>query len=482
MGKLSDPAAERAVLAGICRYGADAFLDIVDMVKASTFTIDSNRIIYRCIEKAFHYDAHSYIDIPTILSSAQDIGVAHHFDKKDEAKHLAGVAQMPVEMENVRKFAGKIRKLEIARLIRDQLGEAQENLLDVTGSENILSIISMAEVDFSSLMEDGSNAPDTMGEGLSEYINYLAENPVEQMGISTGFPAFDDAIGGGLRGATINVIAARPKVGKTLLSDNMGFNIATEGIPVLNLDTEMKKEDHMHRMVAMLSGVSIRDIETGKFGGDVKKKNAANEAVKKIEKGPYFYKSIAGMSFEDQLSLMRRWISKEVGLNPDGTAKPCVIIYDYLKLMDSQGISQEMKEFQLLGFMMTTLHNFAHRYNIPFLTFMQLNRDGINKEDTSAASGSDRIIWLCSNFTLFRTKSREEIQEDGVINGNRKLVVLVARHGEGMEMGNYINCEMIGYSASIKEGKTKFEIEAERQDDNEGFIEDTDDGEDIPFE
>ena len=144
MGSLSDPSAERAILAGICKFGSDAYLDIVDMVKPSTFTVDSNRVIFRCIQKAFGNDAHIYIDIPTILSSAQNLGLASHFEKRDEAKHLAGIMQFPVAIENVRKFAAKARKLEIARLIREQLGEAQQNLLDVEGTENIVSIISMA--------------------------------------------------------------------------------------------------------------------------------------------------------------------------------------------------------------------------------------------------------------------------------------------------------------------------------------------------
>ena len=100
-------------------------------------------------------------------------------------------------------------------------------------------------------------------------------------------------------------------------------------------------------------------------------------------------------------------------MHPDGTAKDCVIVYDYLKLMDSQGISQDLKEYQVLGFMMTSLHNFAVRYKVPILGFIQLNRDGITKETTDTASGSDRIIWLCSNFSIFKRKSDEEIADDG---------------------------------------------------------------------
>lgn len=40
---------------------------------------------------------------------------------------------------------------------------------------------------------------------------------------------------------------------------------------------------------------------------------------------------------------MRRWLVKDVGLNDDGTAKDCVIFYDYIKLMDTAGLSQDVK-------------------------------------------------------------------------------------------------------------------------------------------
>jgi replicative DNA helicase len=141
------------------------------------------------------------------------------------------------------------------------------------------------------------------------------------------------------------------------------------------MDTEMTKEDHVHRILAMSSEIEISKIETGKFTDTPSNLSKIQKAVGDLKSSKLFHKSIAGKSFEEQLSLMRRWIIKEVGLNTDGTAKDCVIIYDYLKLMDSAGLSQDMKEYQVLGFMMTSLHNFAIKYKIPILDFIQLNRD-----------------------------------------------------------------------------------------------------------
>ncbi len=468
---LSDPTAERAVLSGIYHHGSSVYYDIVDFIGKHTFEIDSNACIFKCLKYILEKDDSVTIDLPSIHSAAQEVGLSGFFYKKNEANHLNAILNLHVDKNNVKKFASKLRKLEIARLLKTQLGDAQDKLLNVTGDETLANILGLAEdaiLDFSSLLNDEEDASSLLGNNISEYLKHLSENPVEQMGVSTGFPVFDKSIGGGLRKGTVNVIGARPKAGKSTFGCNVGQHIANKlSIPVLNLDTEMTKEDHIHRILAMLTEVHIETIETGKFSQKPDTKWKVLDMAKKIDKMPYFHKSIAGRQFEDQLALMRRWLIKDVGLHDDGVAKDCVIIYDYLKLMDTGGLNN-LQEYQMLGFMMTTLHNFAVRYKVPILAFIQLNRDGITKESTDAASGSDRIIWLCSNFSILKRKSDEELAEDGKKNGNCKIVPVVARHGEGLEDMNYINCHFYGWCAKMVEGKTKFELSNIKT--NEGFI------------
>jgi len=493
---LSDSAAERAVLAGMCEYGGDAYLDICDMVKVGTFTLPTNQCLWKCIELICKGNNDAKVDLPSILSASTSLGLSHIIEKTEEAKHLHSILQLHVDRSNVGKFATKLRKLEVARLVYKQGGILQERMAEIEGTEAVSFILGLAEdiiFDFTSLLDDGGNNPAKLGTGIKEYLDYLAANPVQQLGVSTGFKEWDKAIGGGLRPGTLNVIGARPKTGKTILSDNMGYNISKQEdrLPVLNMDTEMLREDHLNRTMAMISGVKIHDIETGQFGQYPDKSIKVYEAGQLLEKAPYYHRSIAGMPFEDQLALMRRWLQREVGLNSDGTAKPCVIIYDYLKLMDANGVSDALREFQLLGFMMSTLHNFAVRYKVPFIILMQLNRDALQREGTDVASGSDRIIWLCSNFTIFKDKSPEEIAEDGPDAGNRKLVVLACRHGGGSDFGDYINCHMEGWRARIREGRRKldprqegeigngedeFHVDGDEVEDGEAI----DDG--IPFE
>lgn len=477
-----DVAAERAILAGVCRYGIDAYYDVADLVEPNSFSLNSNQIIYSCLKHIFTVEEKTTVDLASILSAAKAIGVSEFLSDKNEQKHLASIIKFPVDSKNIRSFAQIVGKLEVAKKIYDQLEITREKYLHLKGHEPLSHILGLAEeaiFDFMSLLNGGDENPKQLFENIDEYLNELAENKVDQVGIPTGFPRYDFAIGGGLRRGTVNVIGARPKTGKTLLAQNMGMNIAKKGIPVLDLDTEMMFNDFRNRAIAAESQVPINVIESGQFDTDAVFKNRVYNKTQAVKGAPYYHVNIGGKPFEDQLAIMRRWLARHVGLRPDGTAKECVIIYDYLKLMNSADI-KDMAEFQALGFMMTALHNFALKYAVPILSFIQLNRDGITKESTDAASGSDRIIWLCSNFTIYKVKSDEEIAQDGAEHGNRKLVPIIARHGQGLEDKDYINVKMKGQYAHLQEGFTAKELEdgGNYVDEDEGS---QNNNEDVPF-
>ena len=260
-----------------------------------------------------------------------------------------------------------------------------------------------------------------IGEDLDDYVQYLIDNPCDFAGIPSGFSRFDMSIGGGLRRKCVDLVAARPKVGKSMFGDAVAMHVSGElNIPVLVLDTEMSKKDHHNRMLACLSSVEINDITTGKFAESEIDKEKVLAARDKLKDIPYHYISIAGESFENILSQMRKWIYQHVGFDDAGQTKDCLIVYDYLKLMGSESISSAMQEYQVLGFQITKLHNFMVKYDVPCLAFVQLNRDGITRESTDVVSGSDRLIWLCTSFSIFKMKSDEEMADDGGDHGNRK--------------------------------------------------------------
>ncbi len=281
-----------------------------------------------------------------------------------------------------------------------------------------------------------------LGDDIENYIEELIESePIDQIGIPTGFPIYDHAIGGGLRRGTITIKGARPKKGKSWDALNLGRNVASRGIPVLYLDTELTESYQRNRLLSIDSGCPINFIETRKFNKSKDYVGAVRESGHRIKKYPFTYKSISGMSHTEALAIARRWIVKEVGFNSDGKANDCVIVYDYMKLTSGDALTKVTPEYIVLGLMLTEMHNFAVKYDIPIAGYVQLNRDGIDGEETNVVAASDRVLWLASSLTLL--KNKDQTDEDlgcGFQNGNKKLIVVETRQGSGLALDrDYIN-------------------------------------------
>ena len=467
---LEDLASERAVLAALCQYGLDCYLEI-DFVDADHFTDDMNQLLFHCIYKSVSENAK--VELASILSAANSLGVQESINNKQEISFIRSLFNFPIHKENAKSHAVKIAKLKLARDLKKTLKACQKDLDSTNGDEDVMDLISKVEAPIldatADIYQSSNKKTEIIGEDIDDYIEFLSENVSDNVGIPTGFPRYDAAIGGGLRRKCVDLVAARPKVGKSMFGDAVAMNVSSLGIPVLMLDTEMSKEDHLNRMLANLSGVDINKISTGKFTENPLEKEKVEKAAEKLKEIPYHYISIAGQPFENILAIMRKWIYQHVGFDEAGVTNDCLIVYDYLKLMGSEGISSSMQEYQVLGFQITQLHNFMVKYDVPCLSFVQLNRDGITKESTDVVSGSDRLIWLCTSFSIFKMKSEEEVAEDKPENGNRKLVPVVSRHGEGLDDGDYVSMKMFGKIGRLEEGMTRNELHNSAKAREEGF-------------
>lgn len=463
---LSDPSAERGVLAGICRYGLDAYVDVNDILDTENLTIDSNKFLFNCFKKILEDNPKAKIDEPLVYSIAASLGIKDFISRKTEQEHLRAIMKFPVELSNVRTLAKRVKKLNIAEQIIERMRGAAGELKKTTGDETLNEIIAKAEKPLqdyvAELSLDGANEPEAIDDGIDEYVEYLIKNQDKAIGISSGYPIYDACIGNGFRRGTVNVVGARNKVGKSTWGINAAKHVALNlGYHILNADTEMHKEDHIVKMLAIISGVNIDDIENGKFDQDPHKKKKVLEAKEKIKTFNKRYKRIdvAGKGIDEIISIMRRWVRKSVGY--DGAiSNNCLIIFDYLKIMDANEM-RSANEYQLLGLHMTALHNFAKQANVPILCFSQLNRDGITNTHSGVIAGSDRITWFCSSFCVFKKKSQDEIDEFPK-TGNCKLVPLDIRYGPGLDgEKDYINFNFQRKCARITEGKTYSQVQQE---------------------
>lgn len=456
--KLTDIGSERAILAGLLQHGLDAYVNISDVVNQDSFGHLNNQILFKCIEKVILNE--QKVDIPSILSAAEQLNLSESVNTDQELKYIKSLMDFPINKDNVFSFALQIKKFEFARKIKSLTAKIHKDIDSVSGSESINEIIQMLENPVTDFLreDDSGDLPEKIGKDVQDYLSFLEENKCDIIGIPTGFNKYDEAIGGGLRRKCVDLVSARPKVGKSVFADNVALNVSSKDIPVLMLDTEMSKEDHLNRLLANISGVPINEIATGRFTEDEEKRQKVAEAINKIESIPYSYVSVAGKPFDQILNLIKRWVMQEVRMDENGKTNNCLIVYDYLKLMSSNSITNNIQEYQALGFQITSLHNICVKLDIPCLSFVQLNRDGITKESTDAVSGSDRLIWLCTSFSIFKAKSPEELAEDGPNAGNRKLVPIVSRHGAGLDDGDYINMVMQGSHAKLRELKTRNEF------------------------
>jgi replicative DNA helicase len=482
---LNDIEAEKAVLAGLCKYGDKVYLDIASLINEDSFSSTINAVIYKCIGHLLKNNDLPSVDMSSIISAGQEVGVSHILSKGTTQSALADILSLPINKESITRFAVKLKKIKIIKDLNKKFEDCKQDLVGFNGSESISEIISVAEnvvLDFVNNLDEEDTKPKAIAEGLREKMEDRCDNPITQLGIPTGFPVWDKAIGGLRPG--VHLIGARTKVGKSTICANMGLNMAMQGVPVLYLDTEMSQEEQTDRLLASMTEIVTNRISTGQVGNLKFEKTRLFEAIDKLDRIPHFkHKNVVGMSLENQMALVRRWLKNDVGLLPDGTAKECVIIYDYLKLMDSSELqSSHLQEYQLLGFMMNSFHNLCVRFRVPILSAIQLNRDGINKDSTDVVSGSDRIVWACSSLSLLKTKSDEEIKTDGPNNGNRKLIPLVARHGGCLDDKEYINCFMKGWCSKITEGKTNLELNDNSGGDLDGNFTIEDDGKDIDFD
>ncbi len=475
---------ERAVLASMVRYGKDAFVDADPFINEKCFTNDANKVLYACLKKVF--ETSDTVDTVVLNSAAEQLDITRMYEREISDEFLKELSNVDIQLENVVNQSKKLLKLDTMRTYKRTATEIINDLGKYTGDEEMNEIISMVEGKIFDVTLLGSNPiadePTAFGDGVGDWIEHVKENPCEMVGISSGFPRYDAAIGGGFRRGAVDLIGAAEKTGKSMLALNMGAHIAGNlDIPVLYVDTEMSEEEHYARLTAKLSKIPTTDIETGKFLDVVGGEDRVDVAINEIKEMPISHIGVGGMKFDETLSVIRRWIVRNVGTE-GGVAKDCFVIYDYLKIMDTTAISEYNQEYQELTKNAKKLKDFAGEMGVPVLTFCQLNKDGETKETTSVLAGTKRLSWTATSITLFKDKTIDEIASTEEDAGNKKLVPLKSRFGQGWSSSDYINVIMTGEIGTVEEGLLFSEARKENQLKTDGFIVDeSKDVEDKPF-
>lgn len=141
--------------------------------------------------------------------------------------------------------------------------------------------------------------------------------------IKTGINSIDSKIIG-FESGQLNVLGARPSLGKTSLALTMMWHIARTGIPTTFFSLETDGSNIVERLVAMMTNTPLHKIKRGD--------GLKPEEVDKVMQAIDVIKKHNHLRIEDQAQLTPSDI-REIAMQSNG--KPNVIFIDYLTLMSS---------------------------------------------------------------------------------------------------------------------------------------------------
>lgn len=458
INNLEDVGAERGVLAGICQFGSQAYLECSELLTGQSFAQHMNRVIYDVLSHIYKKDLETKVDLAIISSASKEVGL--YQELSGEIKYLTGLFNFYIELPNVRQLAVKLRKLYEVRELLAKVDETSKKIREITGEESISEIIGIAETpifEFSNKIITGSNQIENIGDGIEEYLANLDVNA--KRGISIGYPIYEESVGYITNG--VHLVGAFLKTGKSFFAQNAALNCAGNNkVPTLLCDTELNKSQGVwDRLLSRLTQIDSNDIRFGSYKTDPKKIDLVNMRARQLKRMPLDYINITGKSWEEYLGLIRRWLLTKVGYNTQGKLNPCLVVLDYIKLTDSKSISQNIAEHQELGFRLEALNSLCTQYHFPVLAFAQLNRD-------RDIASSLRLQWFCTSYSEMARKEREEIGEDGPQNGNIKISPKYIRSGAGLDDNDYICYNLAAKYARLEELKTYKEIVRDREREN----------------
>lgn len=448
-GNTSVPASERIVLTGLLQHGDAVLFEILAYVSINAFVTIENQAIFKSINDLIITDK---IGKPGLASIIAYLNKHSYEFKIDIEEYLTTLEKQKVSLQEIyhhAKRVGRAKILREAKLALMDAGTAVENAdIDRPIAETLNEIEQPILLLHGNLT--GQNDSVEIGKTARSVITGLADQLESHAGIPSGLPLYDRKIGRGFRPG-VHVIAARAKMGKSMISMFIAGQVIKQDIPVLYLDTELDEETTITRLCANLSQVTIDELETGAFAKNDMLRQRVENAVDFLEKNNKLtYLNISGKRHAEWIRGMRQWLFQKVGFHSDGKAKPCLIILDYLKMMDTKEMGN-LREDQLLGQVMTDLQNFAKQFSVAILSLAQLNRDGINNSNEAALAGADKIAWFCSSLTIFRRKEQEDYAADGLNDHTHKFIVILSRFGQN-DPGEYINIKFDRSRVTLKEG------------------------------
>lgn len=191
-------------------------------------------------------------------------------------------------------------------------------------------------------------------------------------GVSTGYKFMDHYTQGGWQPGQLNIIGARPSVGKTAFSLNLAYNAAQQGGTVAFFSLEMDATAIVKRLLAMVSSVnSSKFADTSKMEDD--DWMALDQGVKALKSIKLLIDDTAGQKLTD----IKTKVQKLKAQCPDLS---CIFI-DYLGLITTNNSKVDNRQLEVAE-ISRQLKALAREVSVPIICLSQLSRTSEQRSAT----------------------------------------------------------------------------------------------------
>jgi len=273
--------------------------------------------------------------------------------------YLNSMAQSTPSAANIGRYAAIVRDKAVKRgLIRfgRDVAEAAAN-----SPEESTAMVDHASLELEKLaLARTRSEPVRAADELTAHVEEI-ERRMEgkSKAISTGYPALDAKLSGGLRGGNLIVFGGRPKMGKTALALNIGCNVAQDH-PVLVKSMEMPKSELHDRNLASLGRIPLDHLlEPLKMKDD--DWAGLTHASMKIGAMKLYLDDKGGQRLID-VRMDAKAVKRKHGLK--------LLIVDYLQLMEGDGDNRNAQ----IEAITRGLKALAKELDITIILLSQLNR------------------------------------------------------------------------------------------------------------
>lgn len=350
--------AEQAVLGSVL-IDKESLTKIADTLSAEDFYAEKHKLVFDAMLTL--YSKHEPIDIISLSNLLEE---RKQLESIGGRSWLVSLSNAVPTAANIVQYASIIQKKATLRRLLTVAGSITE--LARTESEDVSSLLDQAEqnlfgVSQRYLKQNFINIRDILDEAFDR-IDQLHHESGALRGVSTGFTALDNMLGG-LQKSDLVILAARPSIGKTSLALDIARNVAVKAkMPVGVFSLEMSKEQVVDRLLVSQADIDLWKMRTGRLKDDDDFERIGH-AMGMLAEAPIFIDDSATANIMEIRTKARRLQAehKQLGL----------IVVDYLQLMESRSGENRTQEISEIT---RGLKSIARELNVPVLALSQLSR------------------------------------------------------------------------------------------------------------